>query len=142
MDSPLGDGRHVRTPNKHLECPKAGRVRELKRSSRSEFKMVSHQFNTVQFPSNQFVWKVRSVQLGTRGPKCLRSVQFIQFRSQTLPALALIDPTRSVRFSLGSVHRIPNCLGAAEEQFYVPSSGNPSPPARGLSPRWRDGRQY
>ena len=50
----------------HLEImlnTKAGTVRELTRSSRSKFKMVWHQFSTVQFPSHQFVWKVRTVQL-------------------------------------------------------------------------------
>ena len=41
---------------------RAGRVRELTRSSRSKFKMVWHQFSSVQFPSHQFVRKVRSVQ--------------------------------------------------------------------------------
>ena len=30
-------------------------------------------------------------------------------------------------------------FGGAEEQLWVPSSENPGPPARGLSPRWGDG---
>ena len=37
------------------ESARAGRVRELTRSSLSKFKMVWHQFSTVQFPSHQFV---------------------------------------------------------------------------------------
>ena len=41
---------------------RAGRVHELSRSSRSKFKMVLHQFSSVQFPSRQLAWKVRSVQ--------------------------------------------------------------------------------
>ena len=43
---------------------RAGRVRELTRSSRSKFKIVSYQFSTVQFPSLHFDWKARSVQFG------------------------------------------------------------------------------
>ena len=41
---------------------RAGRVHELSRSSRSKFKMVLHQFISVQFSSRQLAWKVRSVQ--------------------------------------------------------------------------------
>ena len=42
---------------------RAGRVRELTRSSPSNFKIVWRQFNTVQLTSEQFVWKARSVHL-------------------------------------------------------------------------------
>ena len=48
---------------------RTGRVRELTRSSRSKFKMVWHQFSTNHYPNHQFVWEVRSVQFGTRGPR-------------------------------------------------------------------------
>ena len=41
------------------------------------FKMLCGQFSTVQFPSHQFVWKVRSVQFGARGLSA--SVKFVQF---------------------------------------------------------------
>ena len=112
--------RSIEGPQWDPQSPgRAGRVRELTKSSRSKFKIVWRQFNADQFLGHQLVWKVRSVQLGT-GNKCLcsvRSVQFIQFISRTLPALARIDLAGSVRFRLGSVHRISNCLGGAEEQF-------------------------
>ena len=62
-----------------MKCDRAGRVRELPRSSRSRLKMVWHQFSIVQFPSHQFVWKARSVQVGARGPNA--SVQSVQFSS-------------------------------------------------------------
>ena len=107
---------------------RTGRVRELTKSSRSKFKMVWHQVSTVQLPSNQIVWKVCSVQFGAWEPSA--SAQFVQFISRTLPALARIDLAGSVRLRLCSVLRVPNCLGGVEEQFWVPSSGNPSPPAR------------
>ena len=42
---------------------RAGRVGELTRSSRSEFKMIWHQFSTVQFPSHQLAWEVCLVHL-------------------------------------------------------------------------------
>ena len=58
---------------------RAGRLRELVRSSRSKFKLVWRQFSTVQFPRHQFVWKVRSVQFGALGPSA--SVQFVKFSS-------------------------------------------------------------
>ena len=58
-----------------LSCGiRAGTVRELTRFSRSKFKMVWHQFSTVQFPSHQFVWEVRSVQFRACGRSA--SVQF------------------------------------------------------------------
>ena len=72
------------------------------------------------------------------GAKCLRSVRSVHFIPRNLPALTRSDLANSVRLRLGSVNRVSNCLGGAEERFYVPSSGNPSPPARGLSPGWRD----
>ena len=53
---------------------RAGRVRELTRFFRSKFKMVWHQFITVQFPSHQFDWKARSAQFGASGPSA--AVQF------------------------------------------------------------------
>ena len=42
---------------------RAGKICELTRSSHSKFTIVWHQFITVQLPSHQFVWKVRSVRL-------------------------------------------------------------------------------
>ena len=118
--TPPGSAGPLEGPQWDPQSPgRAGRVRELTKSSRSKFKIVWRQFNADQFIGHQLVWKVRSVQLGT-GNKCLcsvRSVQFIQFISRTLPALARIDLAGSVRFRLGSVHRISNCLGGAEEQF-------------------------
>ena len=60
----------------------AGRVRELSRSSRLQFRMVWHQFNTVQFPSHHFVWEVCSIQFGVRGPGgCVQFVEFSSFSS-------------------------------------------------------------
>ena len=51
---------HGRYCGKNL-APRAGRVCELTRPSRSKFKMVWHQFSAVQFPSHRFVWKVSLV---------------------------------------------------------------------------------
>ena len=54
------------------------------------------------------------------GAKCLhlfRSVEFIQFSSRTLPALTRIDLVDSARLRLGSVNRVSNWLGGAEEEF-------------------------
>ena len=48
-------------------------------------------------------------------------------------------PHAFVCLDVGASHRFSNCLGGAEEQFQVPSTRNPSPPARGLSPGCRDG---
>ena len=67
------------------------------------------------------------------------SVHSVQFGSRTLPAPTLIDLAGSVRLRLGSVHGVSNCLGGAEQQLYDPSSGNLSPPARGLPSGWRNG---
>ena len=61
----------------HLCHTRAGRVRELPRSSRPKFKLVWHQFSNVQFARHRFVWKVRSVQFGAPGPR--PSLQFVQF---------------------------------------------------------------
>ena len=94
---------------------RAGRVRELARSSHSKVKLVWHQFSIVQFPRHQFVWKARSVQFGATGPSA--SVQLVQFSSQTLPALTRIDLTDSAPLRLGSDHQVSNCLGGAEEQL-------------------------
>ena len=58
---------------------RARRILEFTRSTRSEFKMVLHQFITVQFPSHQFVWKVCSVQLAARRQRA--SEKFVQFSS-------------------------------------------------------------
>ena len=74
--------------------------------------MSWHQFSTVQFPCQQFVWKARLVQFGARGPSA--SAQFVQFSSSTLPDLTRIDLGGSVRLSLGSIHRVSNCSGGAE----------------------------
>ena len=56
---------------------RAGRVRELAGSARSELKLVWYQFSTVQFPRHQFVWKIRSAQFGAPGQSV--SVRFVQF---------------------------------------------------------------
>ena len=48
---------------------RAGRGRKLTMSSCLKFKIAWHQFSTAQFPRHQFVWKVRSVQFGARGPR-------------------------------------------------------------------------
>ena len=92
--------------------------------------MVLYQLSTVQFPNHQFVWKVCSVQFGAWGLSA--SVQFIHFISRILPALTRIDLAGSFRLRSDSVNRVSNCLGEADEQFLVPSSGNPSQSARGF----------
>ena len=58
----------VFTRPEHMCCldGRTGRFRELAMSSSSLFKMVWHQFRTVQFPSHQFDKIVRSVQFGAR----------------------------------------------------------------------------
>ena len=96
---------------------RAGRVRELTRPSRSKFKMVWHQFGTAQFSSHQFVWKVCSA----------------QFRhGNQVPPFSSVQ----ARFSASSLQ----LFGRSRETVRgVPSSRNPSPPVRGLSPGWRDG---
>ena len=65
-----------------MSATRAGRVRELTRSSRSKFKMVWHQFSTVQFPCLQLVWKVRSVQFGASSA----SVQFSSVQARFSPS--------------------------------------------------------
>ena len=70
--------------NTRILSTRAGRVRELKRSSRSKFKMVWYQFNTVQFPSHQFVWKVRTVQFRVWGRSA--SVQFSSVQARISPS--------------------------------------------------------
>ena len=74
--------------------------------------------------------------------KYLRSVcsaQFIPFSSRTLPALTRNDPAVPAPLKISSIQQVSNCLGGAEEQFWIPSSGNPSPPARSLWAGWRNG---
>ena len=83
---------------------RAVRARKLTRFSCPKFKLVWHQFSTVQFHSHRLLWKVRSVQFGARGPG---SVQIIQFITRTIPAPAQIDLADSVQLRLGPVHRIP-----------------------------------
>ena len=82
------------------------------------------------------------VQVSLRpGPGPSASVQFVQFSSFG-SFHELFRPwfeLRLVRFGSGcsgrpdSVHRGSSCLGGAEEQFQVTSSGNPNPPARSLT---------
>ena len=89
---------------KHEVQSRAGRVRELTRPSHSKFKMIWHQFGTVQFPSHQFVWKVRPVQCGAREPSA--SVQFnssSSFHELFWPWFRL---TWLARFGSGSVQPI------------------------------------
>ena len=78
---------YISVTHKTASTDIVARAGEIVRSYRSKFKLVSHQFSTVQFPRHQFVWKVRSVQFAAPGPSA--SVQFIQFSSRTLPALIL-----------------------------------------------------
>ena len=52
---------------------------------RSKFKLVWHQFSTVQFPRHHFVWKVHSVQFGALGQSA--SIQFVQFTNSSGPGL-------------------------------------------------------
>ena len=100
-------------------------VRELTMSSRSKFKMVWHQFSTVQFPIHQFVGKVRSVQFGTRRPST--SVQFVHFRSFSSvhelfrPWLGL---TWLARFGSTSVQSIESLIAWEKQR-----SSSRSPPA-------------
>ena len=61
-------------------CCRAGRVHELTESSHSKFKMIWHQFSTVQFPSNQLVWKVCSVQFWACGPSASIQLSSVQAR--------------------------------------------------------------
>ena len=89
---------------------RAGRVRELARSSRSKFTLVWHQFSTVQFPRHQFVWKVLSTQFGSPGPSA--SVQSVQFSS--------VHSVQSTNFS-GPDSDWPGWLGSAQARF-SPSS--------------------
>ena len=83
--------------------------------------MVWPQFSAVQFSSHQFVWKVRSVQFGEWWPSA--SVQFVQFSSvhsvqfTNSSGLTRIDLAGSVLLRFGSVDRVSDCLGGAEEQF-------------------------
>ena len=78
--------------------------------------MVWHQFGTVQFPSHQFLRKLRPVQFGARGPSA--SVQFRTFSS----VHEFLRPDSEWPGWLGSVHWISICLGGVR-------SSSRSPPA-------------
>ena len=96
---------------------RAGRVRELARS-RSKFKLVWHQFSTVQLSIHHFVWKLHLFSSGHRGQVSpFSSFSSVQFSSRTVSALTRIDLAGSVRLRLGLVHRVSNWLGGAKEQL-------------------------
>ena len=86
---------------------RAGRVRELAKSSRSTFKMVWRQFS--KFISLLTSLSAKFVQFSSgHGAKCLRSVrsvQLLQSSSRTLPALSL-GLTWIAWFASGSVPSI------------------------------------
>ena len=96
---------------------RAGRVRGLARS-RSKFKLVWHQFSTVQLSIHHFVWKIHLFSSGHRGQVSpFSSFSSVQFSSRTVSALTRIDLAGSVRLRLGLVHRVSNWLGGAKEQL-------------------------
>ena len=109
---------------------RVGKVRELTRTSRSKFEMVWHRFSTVQFPSRQFVWKVRSVQFGAREPS--DSVQFAQsssFSSVHKLFRPCFELTWLARLGSGSVQSIESPT-VWEEQRSISRSPPAEIPAR------------
>ena len=119
---------------------RAGRARELTRSSRSKFIMVWHQFSTVQLPSLQLAWKVRSVQFvqftNSSGPgqghsrsrgqgkvkqkKCLGGVIYV-FRS-VFRAKARNDPrTLFERPKSGKIWKSGKCKNTRERREIWPT---------------------
>ena len=86
----------------------AARVRELTRSSRPKFKKVWQQFSTVQFPSHQLDWKVRSVQFGAWWPSAsvqfssVHSVRFTNF-SSGMRSRSLSRRSRHISTGAGAV---------------------------------------
>ena len=83
--------------------------------SRLKFKMIWHQFSTVQFPRHQF-GKFVQVSLGNWGQvPPFNSVHSVQFTNSFDSDHD--DQAGSVRAKLGAIHRVSKCLGGTEEQL-------------------------
>ena len=92
---------------------RAGRVRELARS-RSKFKLVWHQFSTVQLSIHHFVWKVHLFSSGHRGQvfSSFSSVQFTNCSGPDSDWPGWLGSVRA-RFSPSSLHLVGMSKGAA-----------------------------
>ena len=90
-------------------------LHEHTRTSRFKFNVIWHQFSTSQFPRHQFgkFVQVSSGNWGQVPPFC--SVYSVHFTNSFNSGPD--DQAGSVRPKLGSIRRVSNCLGGAEEQF-------------------------
>ena len=105
--------------------PGSSRVRELTRPS-SKFRIVLHQFSTVQFPSHQLVWESSFSSVRDTRAKCLCSVPVHSVHITSSAALARTYLAGSVRLRLDS-DRVFSC---SEEQRRSYRSHSAEIPAR------------
>ena len=100
---------------------RAGKVRKLAWSSRSKFKLVWHQFNTLFTIFSGKFTQLISGHWGQVPPfspfSSVHSVQFKISSGSDSDWPAWLGSAGSVRLRLTSVHRVSNWLGGAEEQF-------------------------